>query len=71
MSKEKLNGTKEKINLEEEVKTKIEEYQNLINKKAALEQELEKTSNLIFKYAGSIETLQILIGENESPAESA
>ena len=60
------NETKEQINLEEEVTTKIEEYQALINKKTALEQELEKTSNMIFKYAGSIETLQALIGNEES-----
>lgn len=59
------NETKEKINLEEEMNSKIEEYQALINKKTALEQELEKTSNMIFKFAGSIETLQALIGSEE------
>ena len=66
MSKDNKKETKEQINLEEEVTTKIEEYQALINKKTALEQELEKTSNMIFKYAGSIETLQALIGNEES-----
>ena len=66
MSKDNKKETKEQINLEEEVTTKIEEYQALINKKTALEQELEKTSNMIFKYAGYIETLQALIGNEES-----
>tara|TARA_Y100001973_G_C5140260_1_gene302554 strand:+ start:869 stop:1075 length:207 start_codon:yes stop_codon:yes gene_type:complete len=65
MTKEK-NDTKEQINLEEELTSKIEEYQALINKKTALEQELEKTSNMIFKFAGSIETLQALIGSKET-----
>ena len=65
MTKEK-NDTKEQINLEEEMNSKIEEYQALINKKTALEQELEKTSNMIFKFAGSIETLQALIGSKET-----
>lgn len=64
MTKEKKE-TKEQINLEDELTTKIEEYQALINKKTALEQELEKTSNMVFKYAGSIETLQALIGSEE------
>ena len=64
MTKEKKD-TKEQINLEDELTTKREEYQALIKKKTALEQELEKTSNMVFKYAGSIETLQALIGSEE------
>ena len=65
MTKDKKE-TKEEINLEEELTSKIDEYQTLINKKTALEQELEKTSSMIFKYVGSIETLQALIGNEET-----